>query len=255
MIVDQQDIAVAEFWEAHFVPAVLREWAVLTTDAAGIMPGQRILDAACGTGIAARVVADSIGSVGITGFDLNAGMTTVAQRLQPDANWVQADAQHVPFADGSFDVVLCQQSLMFFPKKVAALREMRRVMRSGGTIAISAAGASPGAEVMASILEESVGSAASTVFLSAFALREPNDVTSLFAAAGFTSANLHTSHTAWKYPSMEDCLFTHIGSFLVGCVDLEAILPMARGRLEPFCTASGAVHIPVDVHVCTASRD
>jgi SAM-dependent methyltransferase len=161
----------------------------------------------------------------------------------------------MPFADGNFDVVLCQQALMFFPDKVAALREMRRVLRWGGRIAVSVAGASPGVGVIAEILEDFAGKEAANVFLSAFALREPSDVTTLFDRAGFKSSNLQTVHRAGRYPSMEACLLTHVGSFLAGCIDVDAVLTTTRGSLEPFCTATGAVHIPMEVHITTASKD
>jgi ubiquinone/menaquinone biosynthesis C-methylase UbiE len=49
------------------------------------------------------------------GVDLNEAMLTVARRVRPDLEWQQGDVAALPFPDGSFDVVLCQMALMFFP--------------------------------------------------------------------------------------------------------------------------------------------
>ncbi len=104
----------AEFYDKHFVPAIFADWAVLLV-AASVAPGQRILDATCGTGIVARVIADRVGGrAEITGIDLNESMIKVARRLCPDVDWRQGNAIDMPFADESFDIVLCQAALSFF---------------------------------------------------------------------------------------------------------------------------------------------
>ena len=112
----------AEQYEARFVPAIFAEWAPLLADITGVGPGQAVLDVACGTGIVARTVADRVtGSGRVVGVDLNGGMLAVARRVRPDIDWRQADVADLPFPDGSFDVVLCQMALMFFPDRVGAL--------------------------------------------------------------------------------------------------------------------------------------
>jgi ubiquinone/menaquinone biosynthesis C-methylase UbiE len=62
-------------------------------------------------------------------------MLTVARRLRPDIEWRQGDAGRLPFPDSSFDVVLCQAGVMFFPDVEQALREMARVVTNEGTVA------------------------------------------------------------------------------------------------------------------------
>jgi ubiquinone/menaquinone biosynthesis C-methylase UbiE len=89
----------AEMYEATFVPAVFADWAPPLVDAAGIQPGQSILDVACGTGIVARTAAASVGSTGrVVGLDLNDAMLGVARRVRPDIEWRQGDAASLPFA-------------------------------------------------------------------------------------------------------------------------------------------------------------
>ena len=133
----QLSVEAAEVYEARFVPAIFGEWAPHLVEAAGVAPGQAVLDVACGTGVVARTAADRMGGRGrVVGLDLNEGMLAVAGRLRPDIEWRQGDAAELPFEAGSFDAVLCQSALMFFPDRAGALREMARVATPGGTVAV-----------------------------------------------------------------------------------------------------------------------
>jgi SAM-dependent methyltransferase len=77
-------------------------------------------------------------TAGLSKFDAQVWQRklAVARRLRPDIEWRQGDAAALPFGDGSFDAVLCQSALMFFPDRAAALREMARVAAAGGTVAV-----------------------------------------------------------------------------------------------------------------------
>jgi SAM-dependent methyltransferase len=131
-----------EAYERYLVPAFFAPCAELVVNAAGIRPGSRLLDVACGTGIVARVAAPRVGRAGrLVGADLNAGMLAVAEALSrdtmPTPRWAQADVVDLPFPDGSFDVLSCQQGLQFFPDWAAAIREMRRVLAPGGRLTLA----------------------------------------------------------------------------------------------------------------------
>ena len=88
----QLELAAAEAYEERFVPAIFAEWAQLLVAEAGVAPGQRILDVACGTGIAARRAAEIAGASAVTGVDKNDAMLTVAARIRPDITWLRGDA-------------------------------------------------------------------------------------------------------------------------------------------------------------------
>jgi ubiquinone/menaquinone biosynthesis C-methylase UbiE len=127
----------AEAYEEFFVPALFAQWAEPLVDLAGVGAGDRVLDVACGTGVAARAAADRIGSGGsVTGVDLNPAMLQVARRLRPDLDWREGDAAALPFESGAFDVVLCQSALFFFPDVPAAVADMGRVLCPGGRLAL-----------------------------------------------------------------------------------------------------------------------
>lgn len=125
----------AQAYETYFVPAMFRPWARLLLHEARLVPGERVLDVACGTGIVARLALEAVGPQGqVTGLDMNPAMLAVAKSAEATGRvrWIEGSAQALPFDDASFDVVLCQHGLQFFPDRQQALGEMRRVLVPGG---------------------------------------------------------------------------------------------------------------------------
>jgi ubiquinone/menaquinone biosynthesis C-methylase UbiE len=102
-----------------------------------------VLDVACGTGIVARTAAERLGNHGtVIGLDLNEDMLEVAHttssKIYPHIEWRKGDVKEIPFQDSSFDVIFCQQGLQFFPDRLAALREIYRVLKTNGRFVLSA---------------------------------------------------------------------------------------------------------------------
>ena len=120
-----------EVYERELVPALFGRWASDLVEAAGIREGGRVLDVACGTGAVTRVAATRAGPAGrVVGLDVNPNMLAAARSAVRDRaiEWREGSAHEMPFPDASFDVVLCQQGLQFFPDRAAGLREMCRVL-------------------------------------------------------------------------------------------------------------------------------
>jgi ubiquinone/menaquinone biosynthesis C-methylase UbiE len=132
----------AELYERHVARYILGPWALSLVDAARLSAGERVLDVACGTGVVTRIAAQRVGPTGqVVGVDLNPAMIAVA-RSHPAAigvsiEWLERSALDLGLQNASFDVVLCQQGLQFFPDKLVALQEMRRVLGRGGRLALS----------------------------------------------------------------------------------------------------------------------
>src|SRR6202795_5346783 len=118
---------------AHFMPFLLR--------AAHVAPGMHALDIATGTGLSAEAALAAVGPTGhVTAADVSHSMAEKArERLgkAPNAAVFVEDGQALSFADCSFDIVLCNLGLMFFPDPVRGLSEFRRVLRPGGRVAVS----------------------------------------------------------------------------------------------------------------------
>ena len=110
------------------------ELAAALLAAARLTPGQRVLDLASGPGLLARGARDTLGASGLAvASDISEGQLACC----PDLARVAADGEALPFADRSFDRALCGLGLMFFPDDQAALREIRRVLRPDGLLALS----------------------------------------------------------------------------------------------------------------------
>jgi len=127
--------SIPEIYDRYLVPLIFEPYA---RDLARRLPGfgpADILEVAAGTGVVTRAMTALMPEARIVASDLNQPMLDRAAQMQgPDAKvvWRQADAQALPFADKSFDAVVCQFGAMFFPDKVLAYREAHRVLKPGG---------------------------------------------------------------------------------------------------------------------------
>lgn len=102
--------------------------------AAVVQPGDRVLDACCGTGELA-FAAEREGGI-VTGVDFSAAMLARARRKSATIDWVQADVLELPFSDSSFDVATVGFGIRNVAALEAGLQELRRVLRTGGRLAV-----------------------------------------------------------------------------------------------------------------------
>lgn len=119
----------------------LTQAALALAAALDVAPTDRVLDIATGTGTVALALAPSAAEV--VGTDIAPAMLEQARQRaagRSNVQFVLAEATALPFADQSFDVVVCGAGLFFVPDMVAALREWRRVLRPGGEVVFSAFG-------------------------------------------------------------------------------------------------------------------
>lgn len=114
-----------------------RAWRRELVHAAKVARGDAVLDVACGTGDVVRAFERDSTAGSVVGADFSTQMLAGAQhRSTPIASWCQADAQSLPFADGSFDVVSCAFGVRNFQDLSRGFSEMHRVLRPGGRIVI-----------------------------------------------------------------------------------------------------------------------
>lgn len=115
-------------------PLLFRPFAIEAAHRVRDWRPQRVLETAAGTGIVTEALQRALPDAEIVATDLNPAMLDVAaQRVQPGKVTFQpADAQALPFEDSSFDLVLCQFGVMFFPDKVKGGSEAHRVLRDSG---------------------------------------------------------------------------------------------------------------------------
>jgi ubiquinone/menaquinone biosynthesis C-methylase UbiE len=220
----------AETYERALVPAVFAAWAPLVVALADPRPGERVLDVACGTGVVTRLVAQQVGRTGnVVGLDMNPGMLAVAASSATSGpptsapiTWREASATNMPLPDAAFDIAYCQLGLQFFPDRPAALREMHRVLVSGGRLGLMVWRSiehSPGFGILAAALARHVSSEAAGIMRAPFALADAEELRKLIAAAGFRDITIRPVPGTVRFPSVGRFVQDYVaGSPLAGHV-------------------------------------
>lgn len=201
----------AELYQRYLVPLIASLWAADLVDRAAPRPGERALDVACGTGVVTRLAAERMGSGRVVGLDINAGMLAVARSLPADATrlieWQEGSALALPFSNDTFDLILCQFGLQFFPAKPAALGEMRRVLAPAGRVALSVFTViehTPASNALADALDRHLGAGASQTKRSEHVLSDKQELHELVTAAGFGNVAIETVTQTIRFPSARE---------------------------------------------------
>lgn len=132
--------SVPKLYESHLVPLIFESYAADLADRVARLPVSRVLEIAAGTGVVTRRLAAMLpANVAIVATDLNQPMLDMAAQVgtQRPVGWQQADAMQLPFDDGTFDAVVCQFGVIFFPDKSNAYSQARRVLKPGGMFIFS----------------------------------------------------------------------------------------------------------------------
>jgi SAM-dependent methyltransferase len=266
----------AEVYEAEFVPALFGPFAAVVADAAGVesapllaalasqrggsvglgaaqrrlSAAQHVLDVACGTGALTRTVAARVGRAGrVIGLDANPQMLAVARRLDASIEWLEGRAEALPLPDASVDAVVSQFGLMFFDDRVAALREMQRVLEPGGRLAVAVCDAverSPGYGALATLLHELFGAPVADAFRAPFAIGDATRLAALAREAGLDRAEVLSRTACVRFASIDAlvsaeraCIWTLGG--LLDDAQFARLREAARAVLAPWVQADVSV--------------
>ena len=262
--VESAALSPAEVYDEHFVPALFRQWGEIVADIAAIRSGERVLDVACGTGVLACAAADRVGSDGsVVGLDPNEEMLGVARRKSTQIEWRSGVAESLPFPDQSFDAVVSQFGFMFFEDQPGALREMMRVLRPGGRLAVAVCDAldhSPGYAVLAELLHRLFGSSVAEAFRAPFACGDRGLLRALAEQAGIPAAVITRHDGTVRFASIEAlvsteraCVWTLGG--LLDDAQFDKLLREAEESLRPFEAADGSIAFVMPALVITATPE
>lgn len=256
------DTTGATAFEEHLVSRVFGPWAQFVVALAEPRRGERVLDVACATGAATRAAAAAAGRA--VGVDIDSAMISVARsrasELGDEIDWHCADAARLPFGNAAFDLCFCLQGLQFFPDRVGALREMRRVLAPNGRLFVSVWASiehAPGYYAVAQALERECIDASS--IRQAFQLSAPGHVQELLENAGFFGITIRTEERSASFPSVDAFLAMLTAGSRASCNPFNDIAAgrrdsfraSVRDRLAPFIAADG-LNIPYRAHIAQA---
>ena len=258
----QLSVEAAEAYETKFVPTLFAEWAPRVVAAAEVSRGDSVLDVACGTGVVAREAIARAGREGhVIGLDLNEAMLTVAQRKAPSVDWRVGDACALPFADDTFDAVVCQAALMFFADARRALSEMGRVAKPGGRVAVQVWAdltSQPAYGPIVDVVARHAGRDAVELMGAYWRLGDLARLEELINDAGLHNTASNTATGIARFVSAEELVAIEVESTPLGerldDAMYGAILTDIREALAPFHGKDG-VAIPIVGHVVAARAD
>jgi ubiquinone/menaquinone biosynthesis C-methylase UbiE len=267
----QLEGSAAELYQRYLVPAITAVWAADLVERAAPRLGERVLDVACGTGVVARLAARRVVTGRVVGLDINSAMLAVARSLprvdgQP-IEWHEGSALEMPFADESFDLVLCQLGLQFFPDRSAALREMGRVLAPGGRLALSVYSSiehTPAAYALANALDRHLGPGASVIKRSEHALADAEQLRGLVTGQDFRDVTICTTTQTIRFSSAREYVRLQIAATpMAGLVrgmesaQREAVVEAITGEVVKAARSEaqkGGLAFPQEAHVLLARK-
>lgn len=262
----QLDQNSATAYEQYLVDRFFRRWASRLVDQARITPGERVLDAGCGTGIVARTAAPAAGASGkVVGVDVNDGMIGEARRQDTaqEVTWEVRPLEELPFEHGTFDVVLCQQVLQFVPERASVLKELHRVLNPNGRIVIALLRSidfNPSYEALASALDRHTGREVGDMMRAPFSGPDADTFRKELTAAGFGDISIRNDILDVRFPNAGEYLRQEAASSpLAGPLSsldesrLTALIEDLEPALSPFTDDYGIV-FPMETHIVEAKR-
>jgi ubiquinone/menaquinone biosynthesis C-methylase UbiE len=264
----QMDASAPELYERYLVPAITSVWANDLLDRIAPRHGESVLDIACGTGVVARLAAQRGQAGRLVGIDFNAAMLAVARAKSASIEWVEGSALDLPFEANSFDIVLCQLGLQFFPDRLLALEEMRRVLKPGGRAGLSVYSAieqTPAAHAFVQALDKHLGAASSQTKRSEHLACDAQEVGAWVRGAGFDVVDVVIVAKQITFPSVLDYVrfqltATPMAALLKdkGATERERLIVSiaadTTSRLAPSMIAGGKLTFPQESFVVIASR-
>jgi SAM-dependent methyltransferase len=253
----------AEVYDAHFVPALFAQWGPVVAAEASVGAGDHVLDVACGTGALTLAVASIVGPTGsVVGLDANPQMLAVARRKDARAEWLEGAAEALPLPDYSFDAVVSQFGLMFFRDRPQAMREMMRVLKPGGRLAVAVCDSvenSPGYNAFAQLLDRLFGREVGDAFRAPFVLGDVEKLRVICNDAGIANAQILQRNGRVRFNSIGALVSTERAcAWTLGGVltdeQFAQLLKESQVVLQPFVTDGAIVEFDMPALIISARK-
>ena len=256
--------AIASGYDRYLRPLLFEAYAEDLAGRAAALQPSKILETAAGTGVVTAALYDALPGAAIVATDLNPAMLAVASgRFGSErVEFLQADAQDLPFGEARFDLVACQFGVMFFPDRVRAYREAKRVLRPGGTFLFNAWGSLAENDVSRIVADAAAafigGEARSFVERVPFGYHDTGQVEADLRTAGFDEIAWEKVDKRSRAPgTRETAVGLCLGSPLRHEIEthapgrMDALIDAIALELAPY-VRDGEVDAPMSANVFTA---
>jgi ubiquinone/menaquinone biosynthesis C-methylase UbiE len=253
-----------ENYQRYFVPVIGGPFAEDLVAEAALSPGERVLDVACGTGVVARLAAERVGPNGtVAALDLNPAMLSVARSIPSSGaaiRWYESPAESIPLPDNGFDAVFCQLGLQFVGDKLAAIREMRRVLVSGGRVLVSTPPPNAFFDVLDEAIARHVGAEAAGFVRMVFSLHDPAIIERLFREAGFRDVTVRAEAKPLRLPDAREFLWQYVHctplTGMLARLDAGRVAALEREVVERWArwSTDGGIRYEQGMNVATARK-
>jgi ubiquinone/menaquinone biosynthesis C-methylase UbiE len=226
-----------------------------------------ILEIACGTGrLTSYLVKMTKGKARITATDLNADMIEHAKTLvkSDKVEWIVADAQDLPFREGSFDHIVCQYGVMFFPDKLKAFKEVFRVLKDNGRFLFNTwhnLEHNPRINCMKEAMDEIFGEEAPDFYQKGpYSFFNPKEIKKLLSEAGFGNIQVELVKKTAHYEKTDQLVKGFLdGSPLGGYLKTKKpeVQQQVRNRIEEKLKEQEKEFgnkVPMQAYVCEAIK-
>jgi ubiquinone/menaquinone biosynthesis C-methylase UbiE len=233
---------------------------------AAISKDDFVLDVACGTGAMSKEASLRLGPSGmLVGIDFAKGALKIARENVQVGHFVEMDAENIGLCASRFDRVLCQYALMFFPEPVSVLKELRLLLKKGGTIAVAVHGTAQGVPYFSTIMEPVLKrmpdirpEGAPTVHR----FGDPQDLKNALSAASFSNVSVKKFVFDYDAGSFSEYWSDYMSTTAAairskiearGSQTVEEIRKEAEEKAQRF-VRNGQILFPWDVLVATATK-
>jgi ubiquinone/menaquinone biosynthesis C-methylase UbiE len=248
-------------YDRYMGPLLFEPYARYVADRIAELEPRRILETAAGTGIVTRAVLEAVPAATIVATDINPAVVEFAsEHVNSERVTVErADAQALPYDDESFDLVLCLFGIMFFPDKVRANQEARRVLRPGGRYVLVTFD-----RLDRNPVPKAAGEAIATVFSDnprymergPFSYTDPGRVENDLRAAGFETIEVETVELSSRVSARDAAHGIVLGSPFRAEIENHGSSALARGTtaVEEALGDWNARDAPMSAHIASAER-
>lgn len=248
-----------EIYETVMVPLWFGRWAEALVESADLQRSETVLDVACGTGVTTRLAKAAVGQEGrVAGLDINASMLAKAREIAgaTDIEWIESDVVNTGLTSDTYDAILSQHGYHYFPDKPEALKEFRRLLKTGGRLVYSIwDGHSPYTTALCAAVERHISVEVAAKQRAQRQTPTADALRSELTVAGFKNVKVLRQELTITVPRAAEFVPLHLASMPIAGAFMaledhskEALIKDVSDAMAPFEQGSTLVY-PDAVHV------